>query len=292
MRYTLLVGFFCLSGMLFGQDHLINLWPDEVPNQRATSKVKSIEKLDNGSFYNVQEPTIEVYLPSRRYATGQSIIICPGGSYGRLAYDYEGVEIAKMLSSQGVAGIVLKYRLPNSKRQIESYKVPLMDAEQAVRIVRSKAEEWNIDPNKVGIMGLSAGGHLASTLGTHFSEGTRPDFMVLVYPVVSMKFGITHDGSRNNLLGKNPNRELIEFYSNEDQVTNDTPPTFIVHSSNDSVVTVKNSLLLYDALLKNKVSVEMHIYPEGGHGFGLAIGKGTVSTWSGLLIGWLGAINR
>ncbi len=292
MKYILIAGILCLSSVLFGQDHLIKLWPNGVPDQWVNDEIKSSQTYASGSYYNVQEPTIEVYLSSGGSATGQSIIICPGGSYGRLAYDYEGVEIAKMLSSQGVAGIVLKYRLPNSKRQIESYKVPLMDAEQAVRIVRSKAEEWNIDPDKVGIMGLSAGGHLASTLGTHFSEGTRPDFMVLVYPVVSMKFGITHDGSRNNLLGKNPNRELIEFYSNEDQVTNDTPPTFIVHSSNDSVVTVKNSLLLYDALLKNKVPVEMHIYPEGGHGFGLAIGKGTLSTWPGLLIGWLGAINR
>ena len=292
MKYILIAGILCLSSVLFGQDHLIKLWTNGVPDQWVNDEIKSSQTYASGSYYNVQEPTIEVYLSSGGSATGQSIIICPGGSYGRLAYDYEGVEIAKMLSSQGIAGIVLKYRLPNSKRQIESYKVPLMDAEQAVRIVRSKAEEWNIDPNKVGIMGLSAGGHLASTLGTHFREGTRPDFMVLVYPVVSMKFGITHDGSRNNLLGKNPNRELIEFYSNEDQVTNDTPPTFIVHSSNDSVVTVKNSLLLYDALLKNKVPVEMHIYPEGGHGFGLAIGKGTLSTWPGLLIGWLGAINR
>lgn len=227
MKYLLLAGFFCLSGMLFGQDHLMKLWSDEAFSQRATKDVGGVKMADTDSISNVQEPTIGVYLPYSGSATGQALIICPGGSYGRLAYDYEGVEIAKMLNSHGITGIVLKYRLPTSNGLDETYKDPLMDAEQAIRIVRSRAREWNIDPNKVGIMGLSAGGHLASTLGTHFSEDTRPDFMVLIYPVVSMKIGITHSKTRKNLLGENTNNELVEFYSNEDHVTKDTPITFM-----------------------------------------------------------------
>ena len=289
MRNIVLIGVLLMSLNIFSQDVQVKLWPEGVPNQRITDET---EKIEDGRVSNVQDPVIDVFLPDKSSTTNQAVIICPGGGYRMLAYDKEGIKVAKTLNEHGIAGIVLKYRLPNSNSLIEPHKAPLMDAQQAMRIVRSRAAEWNIDPHKVGIMGFSAGGHLASTFGTHFSADTRPDFMVLIYPVISMKAEVTHPGSRKNLLGENPDNELVEYYSNELQVTKETPPTFIVHSANDKVVPVKNSLLFYEALVNNNVSVEMHLYPEGGHGYGLATGRGVLSTWSDRLIEWLETLNR
>lgn len=265
----------------------LDLWPDGVLNAKKTDNVEQQETTDILRISHVQNPTIEVYLPSVRNATGQAVVICPGGAYRVLAYYWEGTDVAKMLNAQGIAGIVLKSRLPDNDSNIEPHKSPLLDAKQAMKLVRQNAEKWNINPNKVGVMGFSAGGHLASTLGTQFDSNTRPNFMALIYPVISMQEAITNMESRKNLIGENPSDELIERYSNELQIKTDTPPTFILHSSDDKAVPVANSLRFYENLLEKNITVEMHIYPSGGHGYGLAIGKGNLSSWPERLINWI-----
>lgn len=278
----------------------IPLWENDVPNYRQTDEKEVRENVEILRISKVQQPAIEVYLPVKRNATGQAVVICPGGGYGVLAYDWEGTDIAKWLNTKGIAAIVLKYRLPNSKSVLVRHEVPLQDAQRAMRLVRSRAKEWNIDPAKIGIMGFSAGGHLASTLGTHFDQkiasdaadavnalSARPDFMVLIYPVITMKETYTHKGSRNSLLGENPDQKLVDLYSNELQVKPNTPPTFIVHSTDDGGVPVENSLLFYEALRKNKVPAEMHIYPMGGHGYSLGLQHGYLQTWPDRLYDWL-----
>jgi acetyl esterase/lipase len=283
----------------------IPLWPSgKVPNFQKTGEV---EKRDTGDIISVslvQTPEVSVYLPAKRTATGQAVIICPGGGYGRLAYNWEGTDPARLLSARGIAAIVLKYRLPNSKSNITPHLSPLTDAKRAIRIVRANAAKWNIKKDQVGIMGFSAGGHLASTLATHFDAGdtgaadsierqsSRPDFAVLVYPVISMSKPIMHAGSRNNLIGANADSSLARLYSNEFQVTNNTPPTFLVHATDDKGVPVENSLLFYQALKDNGVPAEMHIYPKGGHGFGLAVGKGYLETWTERLVEWMRSLNK
>ncbi len=287
------------------QDYRLPLWPSgAVPNYKKTGEKEKLDTADIVRISLVQEPDIKVYLPSKKNATGQAMVICPGGGYGILAYDWEGTDIAKWLSSKGIAGIVLKYRLPNSKSNIVPHLTPLMDAQRAIRLVRANAARWNIKRDKVGIMGFSAGGHLASTAGTHFDNGnpnskdsidklsSRPDFLVLMYPVISLSPPFTHSGSRKNLLGEYPDEKLQKFYSNDQQVTKETPPTFIVHATDDTAVPVENSLLFYQALKTNKVPAEMHIYPYGGHGFGLAVGKGYLETWPDRCIDWLRNLNK
>lgn len=284
---------------IFSQNEILPLWNDAIPNSQKSDEVEVVTDGDIISISKVQNPTLEVYLPSNRTSTGKAVVICPGGGYARLAYDWEGIDIAKWLNSKGIAAFVLKYRLPNSKSVVVSYEAPLQDAQRAMRLVRANAEKWHVDPNKVGIMGFSAGGHLAATLGTQFDSSNnfketdidtlsaRPDFMVLIYPVITMKNDYTHQGSRDNLLGKNPSEALIQKFSNEMQVTKNTPPTFIVHAGDDTGVPVENSLNFYKALLAKDVKAEMHIYPYGGHGFSLAIGKGRLQTWTDRLYDWL-----
>ena len=194
------------------------------------------------------------------------------------------------MNAHGIAAIVLKYRLPDSLSSTAPDKVPLMDAQQAIRMVREKATSWNIQPNKIGIMGFSAGGHLAATLSTHFEKDTRPDFSILIYPVISMDKSIAHMGSRNNLIGKHPADEMIKLYSNELQVTTNTPPSFLIHASDDDAVPVENSLFYYQTLKKNNVPTEMHIYPKGGHGFGLANGNRSLESWPRLMIEWMSGL--
>lgn len=278
--------------MLSYSQQIIPLWDGKIPNSKPSSEKEAYDSTDIIRISQVQAPTIQVYLPSKAIATGQAMIICPGGGYGILAYDWEGQDIAKKLNAHGIAGIVLKYRLPSAASSVVPYKTPLLDAQQAIRIARKNATKWNIDPEKVGIIGFSAGGHLAATAGTHFDSETRPDFMALIYPVISMKKGLTHMGSRNNLLGENPSEELINLYSNELQVTKDTPPTFLVHATDDGGVPVENSLRMYEALKAQKIPVEMHIYPYGGHGFGLGLGKGYLATWSDRLIDWMESMEK
>lgn len=276
------------------------LWPSgKVPNYRKTSEKENWDTADIIKVTLVQTPDIMVYLPSKRTSTGQAIVICPGGGYGMLAYDWEGIDPARWLASKGIAAIVLKYRLPISKSNIDPRLSPLMDAQRAIRLVRLHAKEWNIKEDHVGIMGFSAGGHLASTAGTHFDYGdstaadpierksARPDFMVLVYPVISMTKSIMHAGSRNNLIGEHPDSARAAYYSSELQVSKQTPPTFLVHATDDQLVPVENSLLFYQALKDHGISAELHVFPKGGHGFGLAVGRGTAESWTDLCISWL-----
>jgi len=283
----------------YGQEYIIPLYKGPVPNSKVSQIREKIEKTDITWITNVQNPDIAVYLPVKKFATGQAVVICPGGGYGGLAYDLEGTDIARYFNSIGIAGVVLKYRLPSEESCIEPHKAPLMDAQRAVRLVRFNASKWNIDPMKIGIMGFSAGGHLASTLGTHFDYGNRsaadsverqscrPDFMILMYPVISFADSVTHKGSKKALIGQNPGKELVIYYSNELQVRNDTPPTFLVHANNDDAVPVENSLLMYKALLKKKISAELHILSEGRHGFGLSINNEHVASWANSLKLWL-----
>jgi acetyl esterase/lipase len=272
----------------FSQSMKINLWPEgNIPLSIKNNLQEQAISTDIVRIGKVQVPQIEVYLPNKRSVTGQAVIICPGGGYSILAYDWEGTDVAKLLNAHGIAAIVLKYRLPDSLSSTAPDQVPLMDAKQAMRIVREKAASWNINPNKIGIMGFSAGGHLASTLSTHFEEETKPNFSILIYPVISMDKSIAHMGSRNNLIGKQPSEEMAKLYSNELQVTANTPPTFLIHATDDQSVPVENSLLYYQALKKNKVPTEMHIYPAGGHGFGLANGNRSLESWPVLLIEWM-----
>lgn len=272
----------------FSQTMKINLWPEgSIPLSIKNNIQEQSISTDIVRIGKVQVPQIEVYLPNKKGATGQAVIICPGGGYSILAYDWEGTDIAKLFNAHGIAAFVLKYRLPDSLSSTAPDQVPLLDAKQAMRIVRSRADEWNINPDKIGIMGFSAGGHLASTLSTHFEETTKPNFSILIYPVISMDKNIAHMGSRNNLIGKHPSDEMIKLYSNELQITPKTPPTFIVHATDDNGVPVENSLYYYQGLKKNGVPAEMHIYPTGGHGFGLALGKGALASWPSLMIAWM-----
>lgn len=269
----------------------INLWPEgSIPLSIKNNIQEQTVSTDIVRIGKVQVPQIEVYLPNKKSATGQAVIICPGGGYSILAYDWEGTDVAKLMNAYGIAAIVLKYRLPDSLSSTAPDKVPLMDAQQAIRMVREKATSWNIQPNKIGIMGFSAGGHLAATLSTHLEKDTRPDFSILIYPVISMDKNIAHMGSRNNLIGKHPTDEMIKLYSNELQVTTNTPPSFLIHASDDDAVPVENSLFYYQALKKNNVPTEMHIYPKGGHGFGLANGNRSLESWPRLMIEWMSGL--
>lgn len=284
---------------IVAQTETVAIWHEEMPNRTPSNEIELVKDEDIKKVYLVQTPTLQVFLPSKRSANGKAMIVCPGGGYAGLAYDWEGADVAKRLNSMGVAAFVLKYRLPNSKALKTPHEVPLQDAQRAMRWVRFNAEKFNIDSNKIGVIGFSAGGHLASTLGTQFNTpntfkeqpldtiSARPDFMVLVYPVITMKDDYTHKGSQNNLLGKDASDTLKLKYSNENHVTKKTPPTFLVHSTDDKAVPVENSLNFYKALKNNNIPVEMHIYPYGGHGYALANGKGYLESWMDRLQDWL-----
>jgi len=278
----------------------LSLWDGSPPNSQPAGQPE--ERSQEGAIVwvrHVSSPSVEVRLPSRGNATGQAVVVCPGGAYGGLAYDWEGTDVAGWLNSRGIAAIILRYRLPvDGDVAHQKWLCPLLDAQRAIRLTRARASEWAINPKKVGIMGFSAGGHLASTAGTRFDSGnaaasdaidrfsSRPDFLILLYPVITM-LDYTHMGSRENLLGKNPSDVLLRQYSNELQVTSQTPPTFLVHAEDDGAVPVQNSLLFYDALIAHKVPAELHIYPRGGHGFSLALGQGRLQDWPELCARWL-----
>jgi len=291
------------SGNMKGQNYSIPLYNGTIPNSKEKGGKEKIDRQDITVISNVQVPGIDVYLPTKRFASGQAVVICPGGGYWILAWDLEGTDIAKYFNSIGVAAIVLKYRLPTYGNTVDPSKVPLMDAQRALRLVRSNASKWNINPEKIGIMGFSAGGHLASTLGTHFDYGNktstdsiervscRPDFMILMYPVITFIDSCAHTGSRDALLGTNPEKSLAAFYSNELQVTKDTPPAFFVHADNDTGVPVENTLLMYKALRAKKIPAELHILSEGEHGFGLGTGNEHINSWTNSLKLWLKWLN-
>jgi acetyl esterase/lipase len=267
------------------QEKPIPLYPNGIPNSKP-APADYVETIVNNSGSMVITPTLTPYLPEKGKATGTAVVICPGGGYSHLALGHEGIDIAKKFNEIGVTAFVLKYRLPSDKIMLDKTIGPLQDAQRAIQIVREGAAQWGIDPAKVGIIGFSAGGHLASTAGTHFDKvvidnknntSVRPDFMLLLYPVIT--FGeMAHKGSQIALLGKDAPQNLIDLYSNEKQVTPNTPPTFLVQAEDDKTVPVQNSLLMYEALLKNKVKAEMHLYQAGGHGFGLN-NKTTKDMW-------------
>jgi acetyl esterase/lipase len=237
-------------------------------------------------------PNITVFLPEN--PTGEAIIICPGGAYWGLAIDHEGYDVAKQFNANGMAAFVLKYRLPKSSISTKPHLSPIQDLQKAIDTVRSNAAEWKINPNRIGVIGFSAGGHLASTGGTHFdrkyiqplSGNLRPNFMILVYPVITSDATFTHGGSMRNLLGKNPSEELLKEFSNEKQVTKETSPAFLVHSADDSSVPVKNSLVFAEELAKCKVPFEMHVFPKGGHGYGMH-NSTTKTEWFPICVNWI-----
>lgn len=286
--------FLLISRSLTAQQ-VINLYPGVVPNSKPYL-MKEITMEDHGRFYgyrNISLPTLTLYLPGKKEATGAAVVICPGGGYGSESYRLEGTVIAEAFLKRGIAGIILKYRLPSDSIMTDKSSGPLQDAQQAIKITRERAGEWNLDPHKIGIMGFSAGGHLASTAGTHFGNPVipndektdlRPDFMILVYPVISMTDELTHNGSRKNLLGENPDDETIKFFSNELHVNAGTPPVWLTHTGDDSVVPVENSIRFYRELVRNKVPAEMHLYPSGNHGFVL---KQPAERWMLPLFDWM-----
>lgn len=257
------------------------LWPKGAPGALGT------EERD--------KPSLTIYLPPADKANGTAAVICPGGGYGFLATGHEGKDPAEWLNRHGVAAFVLRYRLAPRYH----HPAPMQDAQRALRLVRSRAKEWSLDPKRIGIWGFSAGGHLASTAATHFDDGKsdaddpiervscRPDFAILCYPVITMRPPVTHGGSRRNLLGGNPDDALVASLCNDEQVTEKTPPTFLFHTNEDTAVLPENSILFYQALRKKKVPAELHIYEKGRHGIGLGVGSGAVSAWPEQLAGWL-----
>jgi acetyl esterase/lipase len=223
------------------------------------------------------------YPASKKLANGAAVLICPGGGYSGISQIKEGSEFAKWFNDLGISAFVLYYRMPNGH-----YNIPLTDAQAALAIIHKKAKSWNIDKNKIGIMGFSAGGHLASTVGTHFkTKKQRPAFMILGYPVVTMDSSYTHMGSRRNLLGKNPNADLVQLYSNELQVTKKTAPTFIVHAKDDGAVPIANSRNLAKAIQDKGISCELQEYDKGGHGFGMRKRGIPADNWPEVLKAWL-----
>ncbi len=269
---------------------VINLYSGTIPNSKP-SKVKETER--SGMFSGVTVPTLEIYLPEKEKSTGAAVVICPGGGYAVVVYQAEGIKTAKEFAKKGVAAFVLKYRLPNDSTMIDKTIGPLQDVQQAIKIVRENFSKWGIDTNKVGIMGFSAGGHLASTVATHYKKSViennnntnlRPDFQILVYPVISMQDSLTHLGSRTNLLGNNPSEKLIDEFSNELQVDENTPPAYLTQAADDKVVDVDNSIVYFESLRHHNVPVEMHIYPKGNHGFVLALKN---EDWMAPIFKWM-----
>jgi acetyl esterase/lipase len=281
---------------LLAQDTL-NLYDKEIPNSKhITNRETAVINNDGIQIVSkVSEPKLVVFLPTKEKANGTAVIICPGGGYSILAASHEGTDVAKVFNEWGVTAFVLKYRIPDDSTMPDKEIGPLQDAQRAIQVVRMNAKKWNIIPNKIGIMGFSAGGHLASTAGTHFTHAVienkknislRPDFMILLYPVISFSDSIGHTGSRNNLIGKNPSAEKIKYYSNELQVTKQTPPTFLVHAKDDNGVKVENSIDFYAALKKNNVPAEIHLYQKGGHGFGMN-NQTSSDKWMDWLQAWM-----
>ena len=276
------------------QEKEVKVWPNGAPNDNGMTLPE--EKYDGVRVRNVSEAKMYVFLPDTDINTGAAVLICPGGGYHIEAMDHEGYDMARFFQENGIAGIVLKYRLPYGH-----HEVPSSDARRAIRTIRANADEWGIDPGKIGIAGSSAGGHLASTAGTVFDSGNqnssdpiekvscRPDFMLLLYPVITLKEEFTHMGSRNNLIGEGNNMKLVLKYSNELNVSEQTPPTFLVLADDDGAVPPRNSIEFYSALKHFNVPAEMHIFQKGGHGFGMHQSGIPVNNWPNLFVDWLKA---
>ena len=292
MKLTFL--FILISAMASAQDSM-PLYSGNVPNSipgpnREKSVTTDLERISKVSI-----PTLTIFLPTKEKATGEAVIICPGGGYGILAIAHEGYDVAKRFNEMGIAAFVLKYRLPDDTIMVDKKIGPLQDAQRAIQLVRENATRWNIRKDKIGIMGFSAGGHLASTAGTHFDKSyisnpdktsLRPDFMILIYPVISFNDSIGHRGSRNNLLGKNADENKVKEFSNELHVTDKTPRTFLVHAKDDKGVPFANSTIFAEQLKKHNVPVQVYLYDAGGHGFGLNNKTSNVK-WIDLVEKWM-----
>ena len=269
---------------------------DTIPNSKTSANAEKSSVSDGILIVsNVSVPSLTIYRPAKVNDNATAIIICPGGGYGVLAAGHEGSDVASVLNEWGIVAFVLKYRLPDESIMIDKTIGPLQDAQRAIQIVRQNAKQWNIDPGKIGIMGFSAGGHLASTASTHFNKpvidnpgntSLRPDFSVLIYPVISFTDSLAHMGSRSNLIGEGPSAEKIQEYSNELRVNGQTPPAFLVHASDDDGVKAGNSKQYYEALIRNNIPAELRLYPAGGHGFGMN-NKTTPDSWMNRLKTWL-----
>ena len=271
---------------------------DKIPNSIPTVNNET-SATTNGilRIKDVSVPTITMYKAGHPSPRKAAVIICPGGGYGILAASHEGSDVARVFNSWGITAFVLKYRLPDDSIMINKETGPLQDAQRALQLVRQNAKQWDIDPARIGIMGFSAGGHLAATASTHFNKpvidnpgniSLRPDFSLLIYPVISFTESLTHMGSRNNLIGKDASPEKIKEYSNELLVNEQTPPAFLVHAIDDGGVKKGNSVQYYEALQRNKVPAEIHLYPQGGHGFGMN-NKTTADSWMERLKSWFKA---
>lgn len=298
--FIILILFFKISAPIYAQDKIIPLWATTIPDAINAPNYQEKEVLKDGivtgvSFVTI--PTLAIYLPHEIKPNGTSVLILPGGGYSHLSIDKEGAKVAKWFNSLGITAFVLKYRLPSDLIMKDKTIGPLQDAQEAMRFIRKNANQWGLDSDKIGVIGFSAGGHLASTLSTQYNDAVyktdntisaRPSFSLLIYPVICMTNIVTHKGSQTNLLGTNPSQELIDKFSNEKRVTPETPHAFLVHATDDTVVPSENSINYYLALKKNKVSAELHLYEKGGHGFGLGV-KDTSQFWTKDCVEWLKA---
>lgn len=271
---------FIIYSMNMKAQTIFPLYEGEIPNSKSTTN-REKSNLDAAGIERISKvsiPTLSMYPSEIQENKTAAVIICPGGGYGILAASHEGSDVAREFNRMGITAFVLKYRLPDDSTMVDKSIGPLQDVQRAIQLVRENAEQFGIDPTKIGIMGFSAGGHLAASASTRFKEqlidnekntSLRPDFSILIYPVISFMDGLTHSGSRQNLIGKETSLETRQKFSNELQVSPETPPAFLVHASDDAAVPVANSIVYYESLLKKKVYSQLLIYPKGGHGFGM-----------------------
>ncbi|UKJ07782.1 alpha/beta hydrolase [Solitalea lacus] len=275
----------------------ILLYNHSVPNSKssAIAEISEVGADGNLRIRNVTQPTLTVFRPADEKANGTAVIICPGGGYGLLAFSHEGTDVARLLNDWGITAFVLKYRLPSDEIMVDKSIGPLQDAQRAIQLVRARAKDWKLNVNSIGVMGFSAGGHLAASLATHFGRAfidnpdkinLKPNFMILAYPVISFSKEIGHAGSRIALLGPEPTGEQIKLFSNEQQVSSETPPAFIMHALDDKGVSVANSTAFMGALEHNNVKFEKYFYEKGGHGFGL-VNRASTIAWTAYLQNWM-----
>jgi acetyl esterase/lipase len=294
------IGIMMITGSSLQAQEILDLYPGKIPGAKPVpATYKEIDVVKDGKITNgtkVSRPTLTMYQPEASKANGTAVIICPGGGYSHLALGHEGEDVARKFNEYGVTAFVLKYRLPSDSIMTDKSFGPLQDAQQAIYLLRKNAAAWKINPSRIGIMGFSAGGHLASTLTVHYADvkienkeklSLRPDFAVLIYPVLSF-ISSPHTGSVKNLIGANGSDAQKEYFSNERHADANTPITFMVHANDDATVPVENSILFNQALVKNKVPVETHLYQGGGHGFGLN-NQTTTDQWFDKLTAWMKA---
>jgi len=289
-KFNLIVCFILLHFANLAQVQTIQIWSGKIPGAIANTDIQPIIDSANNwiKMRNVINPVMDMYPASEKLRNGTAVLICPGGGYWSLAVKHEGMETAKWLNTLGITAFVLKYRLPLDAIMENKSVAPLQDAQAAIRLIRKNAKLWNVNPSKTGVMGYSAGGHLAASLSTHYNDSlysytdtlsARPDFSILIYPVITMQYPLTHQGSRENLLGSHPEEKIVTFFSNELQVNQYTPPAFLVHSLDDGSVSPENSIRYMMAMKQNKIPCELHLYQSGGHGYGLGRTQNSESGW-------------